>query len=56
MDAVRLRAALAAFLIALVAALIVASPALDAVRGWSIDILTALRWRAFGKKTRRPPP
>ena len=43
-----LRAGLAAFVISLLAALIVASPALDAVRGLSIDLLTALRWRAFG--------
>ena len=43
-----LRAALSAFLIALAAALFVVSPALDAVRGLSIDLLTALRWRAFG--------
>jgi adenylate cyclase len=48
MDPVRLRAALAAFLIALVASLIAASPALDVVRGVSIDFLTALRWRTFG--------
>ena len=43
-----LRAAAAAFVISLVAALIAVSPALDAVRGLSVDILTALRWRAFG--------
>ena len=48
MDPVRLRAALAAFLIALIAALAAVSPALDAVRGLSIDALTALRWRTFG--------
>jgi class 3 adenylate cyclase/CHASE2 domain-containing sensor protein len=48
MGPVRRRAALAAFLIALVAGLVAASPALDAVRGLSIDFLTALRWRAFG--------
>ena len=48
MDPVRQRAALAAFLIALVAGLVAASPALDVVRGLSIDFLTALRWRAFG--------
>ena len=40
--------ALAAVLIALAAAVIVASPALNAVRGLSIDLLTALRWRVFG--------
>jgi adenylate cyclase len=54
MDAVQRRAALAGFLIALVAALIVASPALDALRGWSIDILTALRWRTFGNSAPSP--
>lgn len=47
-DPVRQRAALAAFLIALVAGLVAASPVLDGVRGLSIDILTALRWRVFG--------
>src|SRR5262249_17657637 len=39
----RLRAAFAAFLIALAASLIAASPALDPLRG-----LTALRWRVYG--------
>ena len=48
MDPVRRRAALSAFLIALVVGLVAASPALDAVRGLSIDVLTALRWRVFG--------
>ena len=48
MDAARLRAAFAAFLIALVASLVAASPALDPLRGLSIDVLTALRWRIFG--------
>jgi class 3 adenylate cyclase len=48
MDPARRRAALAAFLIALVAGLVAASPALDPVRGLSIDFLTALRWRLFG--------
>ncbi|HTV29737.1 MAG TPA: adenylate/guanylate cyclase domain-containing protein [Xanthobacteraceae bacterium] len=48
MDPVRRRAALAAFLIALVAGLVAASPALDPLRGLSIDFLTALRWRVFG--------
>jgi class 3 adenylate cyclase/CHASE2 domain-containing sensor protein len=48
MDPVRLRAAFAGLLIALIAALVAVSPALDAARGLSIDFLTALRWRAFG--------
>jgi adenylate cyclase len=44
----RLRAAFAAFVIALAASLVVVSPAFDPLRGLSIDILTALRWRIFG--------
>ena len=48
MDPVRLRAAAAGVLIALLAGLVAASPALDALRGFSIDVLTMLRWRAFG--------
>ena len=48
MDPVRLRAAAAGFLIALAAGLLAASPALDGVRGFSIDLLTMLRWHAFG--------
>jgi len=48
MDGARLRAALAAFLIAIIASLVVASPVLDTLRGLSIDILTALRWRIYG--------
>src|SRR6516162_11774065 len=48
MDGARLRAALAAFLIAIIASLVVASPVLDTLRGLSIDILTALRWRICG--------
>jgi adenylate cyclase/guanylate cyclase len=53
MDGPRLRAAFAAFLIALAASLVAASPALDPLRGWSIDILTALRWRIYGNS--QPP-
>jgi serine phosphatase RsbU (regulator of sigma subunit) len=49
MDPVRLRAAAAGCLIALAAALIAASPALDGLRGFSIDALTLLRWRVFGE-------
>jgi serine phosphatase RsbU (regulator of sigma subunit)/CHASE2 domain-containing sensor protein len=48
MDPVRLRAAAAGVLIALVAGLVAASPALDRLRGLSIDVLTMLRWHAFG--------
>jgi serine phosphatase RsbU (regulator of sigma subunit) len=47
-EPVRLRAAAAGVLIALAAGLLAASPALDALRGFSIDLLTMLRWRAFG--------
>jgi len=53
MDGPRLRAALAAFLIALAASLVAASPAFDPLRGLSIDILTALRWRIYGNS--QPP-
>ena len=53
MDGPRLRAAFAAFLIALAASLVAASPALDPLRGLSIDILTALRWRIYGNS--QPP-
>jgi serine phosphatase RsbU (regulator of sigma subunit)/CHASE2 domain-containing sensor protein len=48
MDTVRLRAAAAGALIAFSAGLLAASPALDALRGFSIDLLTMLCWRAFG--------
>jgi serine phosphatase RsbU (regulator of sigma subunit) len=48
MDPVRLRAAAAGVLIALSAGLLAASPALDGLRGFSIDLLTMLRWYAFG--------
>jgi serine phosphatase RsbU (regulator of sigma subunit)/CHASE2 domain-containing sensor protein len=48
MDPVRRRAAAAGALIALSAGLVAASPALDGLRGFSIDLLTMLRWRAFG--------
>jgi serine phosphatase RsbU (regulator of sigma subunit) len=47
MDSVRARAAATGFLIALAAGLVAASPALDRLRGLSIDTLTMLRWRAF---------
>jgi CHASE2 domain-containing sensor protein len=48
MDPVRLRAAAAGALIALSAGLLAASPAFDSLQGFSIDVLTMLRWRAFG--------
>ena len=42
------RRARPALMIAAIVAGVAASPALDPLRGLSIDILTALRWRAFG--------
>jgi serine phosphatase RsbU (regulator of sigma subunit)/CHASE2 domain-containing sensor protein len=48
LDPVRLRAAAVGVLIALSAGLVAASPAFDWLRGLSIDILTTLRWHAFG--------
>jgi hypothetical protein len=48
MQWVRGRDALAALAIALVAGTIAVSPPFDLLHGWSIDILTALRWRVFG--------
>jgi adenylate cyclase len=48
MEGARLRPAFAAFLIAVAAGLVAASPALDTLHGLSIDILTALRWRICG--------
>ncbi len=48
MSAARLRPALAALIIALATSLIAASPPLDGLRGLTIDLLTMLRWRAFG--------
>src|SRR5579863_7128946 len=48
MDQVRRRAATVGGLIALCAGLLAASPAFEGLRGWSIDLLTMLRWRTFG--------
>jgi serine phosphatase RsbU (regulator of sigma subunit)/CHASE2 domain-containing sensor protein len=48
MDRVRLRAAAIGVLIALAAGLVAASPVVDGLRGFSIDVLTMLRWYAFG--------
>jgi adenylate cyclase len=47
----RRRDALAALAIALAFGLLSASPALDIARGLSIDVLTALRWHAFGQRS-----
>jgi adenylate cyclase len=48
MEPIRRREIFAAGIIALTAGLIVASPVFDRIRGVSLDILTALRWQAFG--------
>jgi CHASE2 domain-containing sensor protein len=48
MDRARLRAGVAALLIAIGASLLAVSPVLDTLQGLSIDLLTALRWRIFG--------
>ncbi len=48
MTTIRLRDAGAALLIALFVGSFAALPALDALRGLSIDTLTALRWRIYG--------
>ena len=45
------RDAIAVTLIALVSGALCLSPALDSVRGVSLDVLTALRWQAFGNRT-----
>jgi adenylate cyclase len=50
MQWVRGRDALAALAIALVAGTVAVSPPFDLLHGWSIDILTALRWRVFGNR------
>src|SRR5262245_53855292 len=42
------RPAAAAFLIAVAAGLLAASPAFDRLRGLSLDVLTALHWRVLG--------
>jgi CHASE2 domain-containing sensor protein len=47
-DRGRLRAAAVALLVSLGAGLLAASPALDGLAGLSLDVLTALRWHAFG--------
>jgi adenylate cyclase len=48
MGSIRLRDAAAALVIALFAGIFTALPQLDALRGLSIDALTALRWRIYG--------
>jgi class 3 adenylate cyclase/CHASE2 domain-containing sensor protein len=48
MQAFRRRDIVAALVIAIVAGLLTAAPALDLLRGLSIDALTTLRWRVLG--------
>jgi class 3 adenylate cyclase/CHASE2 domain-containing sensor protein len=50
METIRRRDALAALAIALLAGILAASPALDPLRGLSLDALTALRWRVIGSR------
>ncbi len=50
MASVRGREVIAATAIVIVAATVAALPLLDPLQGWSIDILTALRWRVFGNR------
>jgi adenylate cyclase len=50
MEWVRGRDALAALAIALLAGTLAVLPPFDLLHGWSIDALTALRWRAFGNR------
>jgi serine phosphatase RsbU (regulator of sigma subunit)/CHASE2 domain-containing sensor protein len=53
MGPVRLRRATVPPLIALLAGLLAASPVLDGLRGFSVDVLTMLRWYTFGNP--QPP-
>ena len=50
MQAFRRRDIVAATVIAIAAGLFTAAPALDLLRGLSIDALTTLRWRALGAR------
>jgi class 3 adenylate cyclase len=50
MEPIRYRDAVTALAIALVCGVLAASPALDLLRGLSIDALTGLRWRTFGAR------
>src|SRR5713226_6747229 len=44
------RKAIAIIAIALASGLVSAVPPFSLVHGWSIDVLTALRWQAFGAR------
>jgi adenylate cyclase len=50
MEWVRGRDALAALAIAILAGTLTVLPPFDLLHGWSIDALTALRWRVFGNR------
>jgi adenylate cyclase len=50
MERLRARDALAAIGIALLAGMVVVLPPFDLLQGWSIDVLTALRWRIYGNR------
>jgi adenylate cyclase len=50
MEWVRGRDALAALAIAFLAGTVAVLPPFDLLHGWSIDVLTALRWRVFGNR------
>ena len=50
MERVRARDLVAAFAIALLAGVVAAVPPFDLLQGWSIDTLTALRWRVYGNR------
>jgi adenylate cyclase len=50
MEWVRGRDAVAALAIALLAGTLVVLPPFDLLHGWSIDLLTAFRWRVFGNR------
>src|ERR1700759_836869 len=50
------RDAVAILLIALICGLATALPPMRFVHGWSIDILTALRWELYGPRQLTPQP
>lgn len=50
MGRIRSRGALFGVAVALIAALLAASPACEMLRGVSLDVLTTLRWHAFGPR------